>query len=131
MIALEVELSGPLFNGEADKAIDDYVRAAEKHIADHGVSLIHQHLDVVLRQQDPGGYHDHIANRATADGYLIHDSQVIYGPWLEGISERNESTRFKGYATFRLMTGQLNRSAAALAEAIIDPYLARMGGGHG
>jgi len=35
----------------------------------------------------------------------IDDGGVVYGPWLEGISARNRTTRFKGYASFR-KTGQ-------------------------
>ena len=31
----------------------------------------------------------------------IHDSNVVYGPWLEGVGSRNDTTRFKGYAIFR------------------------------
>jgi hypothetical protein len=127
MLTIDSELSGPLFDGEADKALDDYARAIERHIADYGVAQIRHHLDVVVRHPT-GHYRDHVKDRAVAAGYQIHDSRVVYGPWLEGISERNRSTRFKGYATFRLMTGHLNRSAVYLAESIIDPYLERMGG---
>ena len=32
---------------------------------------------------------------------LITDSNVVYGPWLEGIGSRNQTTRFKGYSIFR------------------------------
>lgn len=31
----------------------------------------------------------------------ISDGGVIYGPWLEGTSSRNQTTRFKGYGEFR------------------------------
>jgi hypothetical protein len=31
----------------------------------------------------------------------FHDSGVVYGPWLEGTSSRNQTTRFKGYSVFR------------------------------
>ena len=38
---------------------------------------------------------------------IIHDSKVIYGPWLEGISSRNQTSRFKGYSLFRKAHQQL------------------------
>ena len=31
----------------------------------------------------------------------IDDSKVVYGPWLEGTGSRNQTTRFKGYSSFR------------------------------
>jgi len=31
----------------------------------------------------------------------VHDRDVIYGPWLEGTSTRNRTTRFRGYASLR------------------------------
>jgi len=34
----------------------------------------------------------------------IDDSKVVYGPWLEGTGSRNETTRFKGYSSFRRTT---------------------------
>ena len=45
---------------------------------------------------------------------LIHDSNVIYGSWLEGTSSRNETTRFKGYSMFRRATQQLNRETGRI-----------------
>jgi len=38
--------------------------------------------------------------RQSAVGGTI-ESNVVYGPWLEGVSSRNATTRFKGYASFR------------------------------
>lgn len=31
----------------------------------------------------------------------LDDSRLIYGAWLEGTGSRNQTTRFKGYRTFR------------------------------
>ena len=52
---------------------------------------------------------------------LIHDSNVIYGPWLEGTSSRNQTTRFKGYSMFRRTTQQLNREKGR----IVNGHIAR------
>jgi hypothetical protein len=127
MLTFDFEMSGPLFDGRAGKALDEYVLAAEQHLAEQGEAMVERHFKARVR--NPTGYYQsHIRNRAVADGHLITDSRVIYGPWLEGTSQRNRETRFKGYASFRRTTQQLDRSAAVLAESIIDPYLARMGG---
>ncbi|MCH7953871.1 MAG: hypothetical protein IIC25_08280 [Chloroflexi bacterium] len=52
---------------------------------------------------------------------LIHDSNVIYGSWLEGTSSRNQTTRFKGYSMFRRATQQLNREKGR----IVNGHIAR------
>lgn len=125
--AIDLQLSGPLFDGRAAAALDDYTEAVEEELSARGVRLVRHHLRRVLR--NPTGFYEaHIRDRAVTDGRLVTDSRVIYGPWLEGVGERNRTTRFKGYATFRIVSGQLNRSAVYHAESIIDPYLARMGG---
>lgn len=123
----EFKVSGPLFDGRADEALREFIQAAERNIAEYGVTQIRRQLGWV-EQHETGYYQAHIRNRAVTEGYLITDSRVVYGPWLEGTSERNQTTRFKGYHTFRLMTSQLVRSSQYLAEDVIDPYLARMGG---
>jgi hypothetical protein len=40
----------------------------------------------------------------------ITDGGVEYGPWLEGTSSRNQSTRFKGYHVFRKTVQWLQRT---------------------
>lgn len=42
----------------------------------------------------------------------IHDSGVVYGPWLEGTSSRNKTTRFKGYSSFRKVKQWLEKGIA-------------------
>jgi len=57
---------------------------------------------------------------------VLSDGGVIYGPWLEGVSSRNQSTRFKGYATFR-KTGQwLNKQIPKEAEKLKKAIAQRM-----
>lgn len=46
----------------------------------------------------------------------VHDSRVVYGPWLEGTTSRNQSTRFKGYAMFRQAYQDLQRLKVALLQ---------------
>ena len=57
------------------------------------------------------------ATRDIARGGLqgvVHDSGIIYGPWLEGVSSRNDATRFKGYRMFRNAVQDLNRIAPTI-----------------
>ena len=56
----------------------------------------------------------------------IHDSNVVYGPWLEGASSRNRTTRFKGYAMFRRATQQLERMKVGIVQKHIARAIARL-----
>jgi len=53
----------------------------------------------------------------------IHDSGVVYGPWLEGTSRRNNTTRFKGYRSFRNTKSWLDRTQTP---KILQKHMARM-----
>jgi len=51
---------------------------------------------------------------------------VVYGGWLEGISSRNKTTRFKGYHAFRVMKEQLNRDKYDLAQPAVTDFVKKM-----
>lgn len=58
----------------------------------------------------------------------ITDSGVIYGPWIEGTSRRNETTRFKGYAAGRRTAQALQRMAPRLAGIHVSAAVRVMNG---
>lgn len=122
-----VEISGPLFDGRADAAAAAFADEAEVRIAEVGVNMVRTQLDRVLR--NPTGYYEsQVQTDRSVGDMAINDNGVIYGPWLEGVGSRNRTTRFKGYATFRIVTQELNGVAVRIAEDALPPYLARMGG---
>jgi hypothetical protein len=65
-------------------------------------------------------------DRVTPDLSTISDHGVIYGPWLEGTSSRNQSTRFKGYQTFRRTWQALGRRVRPIATPILARFIGRM-----
>ncbi len=117
----DVELRGPLFDGRFDAAVSDYLDAAENEISFEGAMMVRENLDPVL--QHPTGYYE---SHIRPDGPRVWDGGVIYGPWLEGTGERNKTTRFKGYATFRRTAQQLQNRAVDIAERVLPAYLRRM-----
>ena len=64
-------------------------------------------------QASTGHYRRSIHGQMSGGQGVIHDSGVVYGPWLEGVSRRNSTTRFKGYSMFRQtrdwLEGQMSR----------------------
>lgn len=125
MFDLDVQVRGPLFDGRAVAALDDYLDAAEDEVAQRGVNLVKQRLGQVLRNPT-GFYESRITTDRQRDDVQVTDRGVVYGPWLEGTSSRNQSTRFKGYRTFRLTTQQLQEQADNIAQQVLPPFLRRM-----
>lgn len=127
MPAFDVNVSkhGPLFDGRAAKAVRDFCNTAEEEIAEEGADLVRAQLGRVL--QHPTGYYESKiqADRAGGD-WRVTDGDVVYGPWLEGTGSRNETTRFKGYMTFRKTAQRVDRLATQTAERILPRYLERM-----
>jgi hypothetical protein len=50
---------------------------------------------------------------------MLTDGGVVYGPWLEGVSSRNNSSRFKGYHTFRMVLQEMDKKSEEIAENTI------------
>lgn len=117
-----VRLVGPLFDWRSRRAAARMTERAEREIAQHGVNLIQDRLNEVLRTQTPY-YRTMIRTERVRGDLAITDGGVVYGPWLEGVSERNKETRFKGYSTFRRIHRQLQLEAPEITERILTRYV--------
>jgi hypothetical protein len=122
MFMIEVETSGPLFDGDPDKILDDFVADAVLHVAQQGLAEWHTLLDSSL--QHPTGHYESqlMVDVLAPDIAVVDDDQMIYGPWLEGTGSRNATTQFKGYAAAR-------RAAQALearVPQVLAPDVARL-----
>lgn len=94
-------------------------------IAQEGVNRVKARLGQVL--QNPTGYYEsriQVDRRSQYRG--ITDGGVVYGGWLEGVSSRNKTTRFKGYRTFRIVQQQLSKDTRALAQPLVNQYVQEM-----
>lgn len=120
----DVRLSGPVFDGsfagEARRAIEEL----EQEIGDEAVDRIQERLDTVLKNPT-GFYRAHVRAHPVGEVVTIDDSNVRYGPWLEGVSSRNQSTSFKGYATFRKVFAELDQEVPRLADRVFARYVRR------
>ena len=87
-----------------------------------------QRLQSVLRHET-GKYRSKIkTDRVSEERWDITDQGYYYGPWLEGTGSRNETTRFKGYGTFRRITQELQERAPAIADVAFSRYIEQLGG---
>ena len=97
-------LSGPAFHGKAGPILEHFMHEVTGLVAKDAQSEV-----LFIQQQDfknPTGHYWSLMNVQTVEGMtghsrLVNDRDAIYGSWLEGTSSRNQTTRFKGYATWR------------------------------
>ena len=125
---INVTVSGPLFDGRAAQVVRDWLDATKREVADMGV----RELDAITMDKSgrgTGHYQSMITTRVVKYNDVLITDPVIYGPWLEGVSKRNQSTRFKGYHLWRRTRLRLRRTFKDVAQRKLDEYyLARMGG---
>jgi hypothetical protein len=121
-----VSLKGPTVEGLARPMLAAALDTALAEVADYTKYEVSMELSEVL--QHPTGYYESQirSERVSAEAFSINDSGVVYGPWLEGISSRNQSTRFKGYATFRRVKNRMAQKSEAIIGAAISALCGRL-----
>jgi len=115
-----------MFDGRASATLKAYELEMRYRIAEKGKEMVLETLHEVL--QNPTGYYESQVRVEGRANYVdvVTDGGVIYGPWLEGTSSRNQTTRFKGYGTFRKVRDKLNSEAVGLALRFLPEYVRRM-----
>lgn len=117
---------GQIFNAANTKAsAKRMVITINDTIAQEGVNRIRARLRQVL-QNPTGFYSSNIAVDRRQIYRGIWDQGVVYGGWLEGVSSRNRTTRFKGYHTFRLIKQELDRDSVTIAQPLVDNFVREM-----
>ncbi len=129
-MASDVKVSGPLFDGQADAAVKDWLTVTRKDLADRGAQILRTFpMDKTGRSRGGFASHIHVLQRGAM--YEIpapKERGVTWGPWLEGVTRRNESTRFKGYHLFRKTAQRLDKMARPYARDRLGRFIGRMGG---
>lgn len=123
-----VKLTGPLADGSAPQIVHTWLDGVKQDIAGEGVRMLRA---VKMDKTGRATGHYQAELQATTVSYndvKLH-SAAIYGPWLEGVSERNRSTRFKGYHLWRQTAQELDRLAPQIAEKRMPELVRELGGG--
>jgi hypothetical protein len=117
---VRISLSGPIFDRRRrsriiDEGVDELIKeildAAEQDLA---LKMRRGPAGVFLAFDDTpnpstGNARRHLQKLVKKNFGRIDLGRLIYGPWLEGVSPRNFTTRFKGYQLFRLTKQFLER----------------------
>ena len=126
MTSIDVTMNGPVFDGRADAALKGFVDDAEAAVAAQAYSDVMTNLNASIKHPTPY-YETQITVTKTAGGRVVHDRGIVYGPWLEGVSSRNASTRFKGYHSFAKARAALEAKAPRIVEHVLRKWLRQMG----
>lgn len=99
-IRTSTRYDGPIFDMRARRAFNDFRDELEEesaeYVLDHIKGTFHTHFKA------PTGYYE--SNVRIKNSNEVWDGGLggpVYGPWLEGVGSRNNTTRFKGYHAFR------------------------------
>lgn len=121
----DVDISGPLFDGRAQLAVHDLIDEIGYVVGAQAYADVMTNLNTSIRHPTPY-YETQIALQQHGNDVVVHDRGVIYGPWLEGTSSRNKTTRFKGYASFRRAAQALEAKVPALVAHSVAQCVGRM-----
>lgn len=128
-IGVDVTYRGPLFDGRAQAAIATGLSDAVWEIAKEARGALGVQFIRVFKQPT-GAYEGTVeAKRISRDLAVVTDSgRKPYNHWLEGTGSRNfPVTRFKGYRSFEIVTGQMQQRASRIANERIAHALAAVG----
>jgi hypothetical protein len=118
--------TGPLLDGYGSRIAEQLASEITEDLGQLAYDMIRQRLASVL--VNPSGYYESRVQVSNAsEGTAVDDGGVVYGPWLEGTGSRNGRSRFKGYATFRKVTQEIDARARDEAEKLLDRELRRFG----
>jgi hypothetical protein len=126
-ITVTTKTSGPLFNGSARRIIADLGRDATQAVGQAVISELHFKMDRSFKNPTPY-YETQVVMDRSADSIQIHDRGVVYGPWLEGTSSRNRTTRFKGYMIWRRTFQEINAKVDSIISQVVDRQVRRLRG---
>ena len=123
---VHMRYSGPLFQGHPAGVIDQAIKDAIEDALARGEELVKEQL-YPGHGLVTGHYRRSVRGERTDSRHgRVHDSQVVYGPWLE-----NGGGRFRGYAMFRNAKQQLEREVPRMLERRVRQAADRLNGGVG
>ena len=130
-IDLKLDASGPLADGAAQKLVGDWTEATTQALGDAGVEMLRA-VPMNKSGRSTGAFRSQLRTVRKSPTQVDVPGPSIKGqvwtPWLEGTSQRNQGSKFKGYHLFRKTRDELQCRAPGIAEAELQKYIGEMGG---
>ena len=130
-VQLKFDAAGPLLDGGAQEMVDAWVESTSQALAVAGEEMLRAFpMDKSGRAK--GGFQQHLqAVRKSPSQVTVAGPQikgVVWAPWLEGTSQRNEGNKFRGYHLFRKTRLALSKVAPQIGQAELDKLMPEIGG---
>lgn len=130
-ISLKFDASGPLTDGAAQKAVDDWTVNTSQALGDKGAEMLRA-FPMNKSGRAKGGFQQNITPVRKSPAEVTVAGPMIKGtswaPWLEGTSQRNQGSKFHGYHLFRTTRLALSKIAPAIGQAELDKLMPAIGG---
>lgn len=126
-VKVTVGALGPLADGSAPQIVHAWADEVKKDIAQEGVNRL-KSFPMDKTGRATGHYQSEIRTSNLSFNDIRIDDPVVYGPWLQGSSSRNQSTRFKGYRLWTKTAQLLQDDAAQIAEKRMPELIQKLGG---
>ncbi len=124
-MSIQIKKSGGVVSGKAKVVISNAIEEVNEDIGQEAYNRVQQLLGASLKSPT-GYYQSQIVTNVQSNTLEISDGGIVYGPWLEGTSSRNETTGFKGYHTFRTVMQEMEKSADKIADKAIGKAVKRL-----
>jgi hypothetical protein len=121
------DVKGPLTDGRALRALNEYAQDIPKVLARMGARLVVSYSKSSFKNVTPYYWNQVRAHPTGGNAWEVDDGGVIYGPWLEGVGSRNAPvTRFRGYGMYAKAARVVDGAALGTANERLRIYLPRM-----
>lgn len=121
----QVDIQGGALDPKvSSKAISRMMEGVNSTLAQAGYDEIRHRLRRVL-DNPTGNYESKVTISNASEGYVI-TNRAVYHNWLEGTDSRNRTTRFRGYATYRLARQEIQQKADKIVAPVIDRFLGEL-----
>lgn len=128
-MSVDVDFTGPLFDGRAERAIERACDDARDDIAAFAEERVLMGTSANFRTRTPYYETRVTTERVSAEVSLVHDQGVVYGAWLEGVGSRNRPRPgFPGYHFWRAAKMAVAARGPQIAEIAVRRHLPEMGG---
>lgn len=128
-MSVDIRMSGPWFDGRAERAMDRACTDALDDVAAYAEERVLMGTSANFKTRTPYYETRITTDRVSSEVSLVHDQGVVYGPWLEGVGSRNSPvTRFKGYRHWRAAKQAVSVRGPQIADAAVRRRLPEMGG---
>jgi hypothetical protein len=119
--------AGPMMSQGASGIVRNTLDEACREVIQTASAGVHTILNARIKHPTPY-YETQITVETMPGTYIVHDRGIVYGPWLEGTSGRNQVTRFKGYHAFSESYSIVADSADDIVEPFFDRARAKLDG---